>query len=71
MDTRDGVHGTRSGLASHGVAPAVLSGAGMGHDRVRDGTGWVHTALSHGHHAHRAPSRERGAQDTCIKLWSI
>src|SRR5690606_8729405 len=30
----------RSGLASHAVARAVLSGAGAGHDPVRDGTGW-------------------------------
>jgi hypothetical protein len=40
--------GSRSGLASHGVAPAVLSGALLGHDRVRDGTGWVRVALGHG-----------------------
>lgn len=39
----------RSGLASHGIAPAVLSGAVLGHDRVRDGTGWVQNALGHGH----------------------
>jgi hypothetical protein len=39
----------RSGLASHRVAPAVLSGAAAGHDRVRDGTGWGHGALGHGH----------------------
>jgi hypothetical protein len=41
--------GARSGLASHGVAPAVLSGAALGHDRVRDGTGWSQNALGHGH----------------------
>jgi hypothetical protein len=41
--------GARDGLASHGVAPAVLSGAAMGHDRVRDGSGWVHGARGHGH----------------------
>ena len=39
----------RSGLASHGVAPAVLSGAALGHDRVRDGSGWSQNALGHGH----------------------
>ena len=42
-----GSGGARSGLASHGVAPAVLSGAAVGHDRVRDGTGWGHRALGH------------------------
>ena len=36
-------------LASRGVAPAVLSGAAPGHDRVRDGTGWARRALGHGH----------------------
>ena len=41
--------GVRSGLASHGVAPAVLSGAALGHDRVRDGSGWSQNALGHGH----------------------
>jgi hypothetical protein len=44
-----GSGGARSGLASHRVAPAVLSGAAAGHDRVRDGTGWGHRALGHGH----------------------
>ena len=39
----------RSGLASHGVAPAVLSGAALGHDRVRDGSGWSQYALGHEH----------------------
>ncbi|MCC2627403.1 MAG: hypothetical protein K0S14_1053, partial [Thermomicrobiales bacterium] len=31
------VGGARGGLASRGVAPTVLSGAALGHDRVRDG----------------------------------
>ena len=48
----------RSGLASHGVAPAVLSGAALGHDRVRDGSGWSQNALGHGH---RPASRVRCA----------
>jgi hypothetical protein len=39
----------RSGLASHTVPRAVLSGAAMGHDQVRDGTGWSHGALGHAH----------------------
>ena len=39
----------RGGLASHTVSHAVLSGAVAGHDRVRDGTGWSHNALGHGH----------------------
>ena len=39
---------TRSGLASQGITPLVLSGATVGHDRVRDGTEWVHRALGHG-----------------------
>ena len=39
----------RSGLASHAVARAVLSGAAMGHDQVRDGSGWNHGALGHAH----------------------
>ena len=47
LDSRRG--GARSGLASHGVAPAVLSGAALGHDRVRDGSGWSQNALGHGH----------------------
>ena len=44
-----GVGGARGGLASRGVAPTVLSGAALGHDRVRDGTGWGQHALGHGH----------------------
>jgi hypothetical protein len=43
------VRGSRSGLASHRVAPRVLSGAALGHDRVRDGTGWGQRALDHGY----------------------
>src|SRR5688572_29809037 len=43
------VGGARGGLASRGVAPTVLSGAALGHDRVRDGTGWGQHALGHGH----------------------
>ena len=39
----------RSGLTSHTVASAVLSGAAAGHDQVRDGSGWVHGALGHAH----------------------
>lgn len=50
------VRGARDGLASHGVAPAVLSGAALGHDRVRDGSGWVQGARGHGHPA-RLPGR--------------
>ena len=38
-----------SGLTSHAVARAVLSGAGVGHDPVRDGAGCCHTALGHAH----------------------
>src|SRR3954453_3505951 len=55
--------GSRSGLASHGVAPAVLSGALLGHDRVRDGTGWVQNALGHDHHpsAHKTDKSARPA----------
>src|SRR4051812_45794540 len=45
----------RSGLASHAVARAVLSGAAMGHDQVRDGAGWFHGALDH---AHTLPSNQ-------------
>ena len=56
LDSRRG--GARSGLASHGVAPAVLSGAALGHDRVRDGSGWSQNALGHGH---RPASRVRCA----------
>ena len=43
-----GAGGARGGLASRGVAPTVLSGAALGHDRVRDGTGWGQRALGHG-----------------------
>jgi hypothetical protein len=39
----------RDGLASHAVARAVLSGAGAGHDPVRDGSGWFDAALGHAH----------------------
>ena len=49
--------GARGGLASHGVTPAVLSGAALGHDRVRDGTGWGQGALGHGHPASSNTSR--------------
>src|SRR4029079_16513295 len=70
--------GSRSGLASHGVAPAVLSGALLGHDRVRDGTGWVQNALGHDHHpsAHKtdksarpAPPSGRGSRPLGGALW--
>ena len=52
------VRGARGGLASRGVAPTVLSGAALGHDRVRDGTGWGQHALGHGHPP--PPHRRRG-----------
>ena len=39
----------RGGLASQAVAHPVLSGAALGHDRVRDGTGWIQRALDHEH----------------------
>src|SRR5215208_7998077 len=52
------VGGVRGGLASRGVAPTVLSGAALGHDRVRDGTGWGQHALGHGHPPPPARSRE-------------
>ena len=45
------MRGARGGLASHSVATAVLSGAALGHDRVRDGSGWGQRALGHGHPA--------------------
>ena len=57
--------GARGGLASHGVAPAVLSGAALGHDRVRDGTGWGQRALGHGHPRpprRAAPARRAAAR---------
>jgi hypothetical protein len=50
--------GPRGGLAAASPPMAgatVLSGAGVGHDRVRDGTGWVHVALGH-----EPPGRSRG-----------
>jgi hypothetical protein len=51
------MRGARSGLASHGVTTIVLSGAVLGHDRVRDGSGWSQNALGHGHPASsRTPS---------------
>src|SRR5690606_10945981 len=53
--------GARSGLASHRVTTAVLSGAALGHDRVRDGTGWGQRALGHGHPAPSALSLSRKA----------
>ena len=55
-DSPPAVRGARSGLASHRVTAAVLSGAALGHDRVRDGTGWGQGALGHGHPAGRAIS---------------
>ena len=59
------VGGTRSGLASRGGAPAVLSGAAMGHDRVRDGSGWGHRALDHGSPRHpRRPQPPRTTTTT-------
>ena len=51
------VRGARGGLASRGVAPTVLSGAALGHDRVRDGTGWGQHALGHGH---PSPPHQKG-----------
>ncbi|CAA9577135.1 MAG: hypothetical protein AVDCRST_MAG19-3525 [uncultured Thermomicrobiales bacterium] len=52
---RSRIGGTRDGLASRGVAPTVLSGAALGHDRVRDGTGWGQRA--HGHGCPRPPNK--------------
>src|SRR5829696_3997819 len=54
------VGGARGGLASRGVAPTVLSGAALGHDRVRDGTGWGQHALGHGHPPPPARRRRGG-----------
>ena len=48
-DRRQELWCARGGLASHAVARIVLSGAALGHDRVRDGTGWGQRALGHGH----------------------
>ena len=56
------VGGARGGLASRGVAPTVLSGAALGHDRVRDGTGWGQHALGHGH----PPPPHADGRDPCI-----
>jgi hypothetical protein len=53
------VRGVRSGLASRGVAPQVLSGAARGHDRVRDGTGWGPRALGHEHRSPPARGQRR------------
>jgi hypothetical protein len=58
------VGGARGGLASRGVAPTVLSGAALGHDRVRDGTGWGQHALGHGH----PPPPSRKARSPCSGL---
>jgi hypothetical protein len=57
------VGGVRGGLASRGVAPTVLSGAALGHDRVRDGTGWDQRALGHGHPAPPESLRGSGTPD--------
>ena len=59
--SRQRVGGVRGGLASRGVAPTVLSGAALGHDRVRDGTGWGQHALGHGHPAPPARRDEDAA----------
>jgi hypothetical protein len=40
--------------------PTVLSGAAVGHDRVRDGTGWGHRALGH-----EPPGSESGWCNGC------
>ena len=64
-DRRAGAGRARGGLASRGVAPPVLSGAAAGHDRVRDGTGWVRRALGHGS-APRPPAGHR--PDTGLRL---
>ena len=60
----------RGGLASHGVAPRVLSGAAAGHDRVRDGTGWDRRALGHGRSSPGAMpgGRRRSAQAGARRL---
>ena len=59
---RDGGAGTRDGLASHAVARAVLSGAGAGHDPVRDGTGWSGAARGHASpHARAVDHWSRGS----------
>ena len=60
--TASGVGGARGGLASRGVAPTVLSGAALGHDRVRDGTGWGQHALGHGH----PPPPSAGGRDPLL-----
>ena len=52
------MRGARGGLASHGVTATVLSGAGPGHDRVRDGSGWSQSALGHGHPASSVSSED-------------
>ena len=46
--------------------PTVLSGAALGHDRVRDGTGWGQRALGHGR---PSPPGSTGGRDapTCLR----
>src|SRR5829696_7426506 len=72
------VGGARGGLASRGVAPTVLSGAALGHDRVRDGTGWGQHALGHGHPPPPASRRQvallrhnRGWDHTPPRSWRV
>ncbi len=49
----------------------VLSGADVGHDRVRDGTGWVHVALGHEPpgRSGEASLQRGGAQEGVVTAW--
>src|SRR5699024_3050175 len=67
--TIQNLRGARSGLASHSVTTAVLSGATLGHDRVRDGTGWGQRALGHEHAANRGLRSTRDCQRTTHKRY--
>ena len=57
---RTGRGDARGGLASQAVAHPVLSGAALGHDRVRDGTGWIQRALDHEHPPASSPRGDSG-----------
>ena len=58
MPVREGVPGARAALPRR--LPAQYSAsAGGGHDRVRDGSGWIAAAFAHARHppTHRARQR--------------
>jgi hypothetical protein len=67
---RGGVPRARAAF-SRELPPKYFAGAGGGHDRVRDGTGWIAAAIAHARHPaphHRIVSRAKRSGTAASKI---